>query len=140
MISFVLTYLQYRKLRYISEALWTVPGNLWIALKVNFGGKPSSFESGNPYCVLMFSCLLTGSVIWMAYRASLTSKLSIEKKFVPFKDPHGVLKTTYRMIGPSRNTEKAKEIFFDSPPDSLYGKLLRNNMDDSQFMYVLVCW
>ena len=59
MISFVLTYLQYRSLRHISEALWTVPGNLWIALKVNFGGKPSSsFESEildylkRTYCIL----------------------------------------------------------------------------------------
>ena len=70
--------------------------NLWIALKANFGGKPGSIIKNNAYQIVIFSCLLVGSIFWMAYRASLTSELAVVNLKLPFDDLESLLVSDYR--------------------------------------------
>ena len=70
--------------------------NLWVAVKANFGGKPNKLQKNTSYQILLFDCLLVGSVIWMAYRASFTSELSIRKLKLPFNDLESLLKSDYK--------------------------------------------
>ena len=71
-------------------------GNFWIALKANVGGKPSSVHKNKTYQIIVFNCLLTGSLVWMGYRASLTSELSnIILKF-PFNSLETLLTSDYK--------------------------------------------
>ena len=71
-------------------------GNFWLALKANFGGKPSSPPKCATSRITLFVCLLAGSVIWMAYRASFTSELSVTKLNLPFNDAESLVKSNYR--------------------------------------------
>ena len=70
--------------------------NLWIAVKANAGGKPSKIEKNTTYQIVLFHCLLVGSVIWMAYRASFTSELSVRKLKLPFNDLESLSKSNYK--------------------------------------------
>ena len=70
--------------------------NLWIALKANAGGKPSKLQKNTVHQIVLFDCLLVGSVIWMAYRASFTSELSVRKLKLPFNDLESLSKTDYK--------------------------------------------
>ena len=70
--------------------------NLWIALKANIGGKPSEILKYSTYQILLFTCLLVGSVLWMAYRASFTSELSVRRLKYPFNDLESLLKSDYK--------------------------------------------
>ena len=71
--------------------------NLWVAFKVNFGGKPNySVPANTTHKIVMFECLLVGSLIWMAYRASLTSELSVKKLKLPFNNLESLLASDYR--------------------------------------------
>ena len=70
--------------------------NLWVAIKANAGGKPSKLQKNTVHRIVMFDCLLVGSVIWMAYRASFTSELSVKKLKLPFNDLESLSKTGYR--------------------------------------------
>jgi hypothetical protein len=70
--------------------------NLWVAIKANAGGKPSKLQKNTVHRIVLFDCLLVGSVIWMAYRASFTSELSVTKLKLPFKDLESLSKTSYR--------------------------------------------
>ena len=70
--------------------------NLWIAFKANFGGKPSFVHKSFTLQIILFTCLLVGSVIWMAYRASLTSELSIRRVIKPFNSLESLLESDYK--------------------------------------------
>ena len=70
--------------------------NLWLAFKANFGGKPSSIHENNSYKISIFSCLLVGSIVWMAYRAEIISELSVLKVKMPFDSLEDLLKSNYR--------------------------------------------
>ena len=41
-------------------------GKLWIAIKANFGGNPGLVSTRNSYRIIIFDCLLVGSIVWMA--------------------------------------------------------------------------
>jgi hypothetical protein len=71
-------------------------GHSWIALKANFGGKPASVHKNNSYQIAVFICLLTGSIVWIFYRAFLTSELSIVTLQQPFNDLETFLESDYR--------------------------------------------
>ena len=71
-------------------------GNFWLALKANLGGKPSSSPKSATHRITLFICLLAGSVIWMAYRASFTSELSVVKLDLPFIDLESLSTTNYK--------------------------------------------
>ena len=70
--------------------------NLWVAIKANAGGKPSKLQKNTIHQIVLFDCLLVGSVIWMAYRASFTSELSVTKLKLPFNDLESLSKTDYK--------------------------------------------
>ena len=70
--------------------------NLWVALKANAGGKPSKLQKNTIHQIVLFDCLLVGSVIWMAYRASFTSELSVTKLKLPFNDLESLSQTDYK--------------------------------------------
>ena len=72
--------------------------NLWVAIKANVGGKPSKVQKNTVHRIILFDCLLVGSVIWMAYRASFTSELSVTKLNLPFNDLESLSKTDYRHV------------------------------------------
>ena len=68
----------------------------WIAIKSNFGGKPASVHKNNSYQIAVFVCLLAGSIVWIFYRAFLTSELSIIKLKQPFDDLESLLASDYK--------------------------------------------
>ena len=68
----------------------------WIALKSNFGGKPASVHKNNSYQIAVFVCLFAGSIVWIFYRAFLTSELSIIKWKQPFNDLESFLASDYK--------------------------------------------
>ena len=70
--------------------------NLWVALKSNLGGEHSSVIKNFIYDIVLFDCLLVGSVVWMAYQASLTSELSVIKLKLPFNDLETLYKSDYK--------------------------------------------
>ena len=70
--------------------------NLWVALTSNFGAEQSSVIKSVIYDIVLFDCLLVGSVVWMAYQASLTSELSIIKLKLPFIDLETLYKSNYK--------------------------------------------
>ena len=73
-----------------------VISNFWKALMMNFGGK-SIFRSEEslPMKIISLSSLLCGVCIWMSYRASFTSSLSIRKAILPFNDWYTFSQTNY---------------------------------------------
>ena len=70
--------------------------NLWVAIKANAGGKPNELQKNTIHQIVLFDCLLVGSVIWMAYRASFTSELSVKKFKLPFNDLESLSETDYK--------------------------------------------
>lgn len=100
-------------------------GNLWLALIANFGGKPANSKGlkQTSYRLVLFLCLLLGTLMWMYYRSSLTSELSIIKPNLPFSDLYGLHKRSdYRFIVPVNDSILAQVVFMDAKPDSIYGK------------------
>ena len=81
-----------------SSCLPTCTSNLWVAFKANFGGKPSFALADKSVTIqiILFTCLLVGSVIWMAYRASLTSELSVRRVSKPFDSLESLLESDYK--------------------------------------------
>ena len=72
--------------------------NLWLAFKANFGGKPSSIHQSSSYKISIFSCLLVGSIVWIAYRAEIISQLSVLKVKMPFDNLEDLSKSNYRQV------------------------------------------
>ena len=87
-ISCIITWIERFFIEPSDKKLWifTFLTNLWITMKANAGGKPSSIHKSTTYRIIMFECLLAGVIIWMAYRASFTSELSVIKLKLPFHD------------------------------------------------------
>ena len=79
-----------------SSCLSTWTTSLWVAFKANFGGKPSFVHKSFTIQIILFTCLLVGSVIWMAYRASLTSELSVRRVSKPFDSLESLLESNYK--------------------------------------------
>ena len=72
--------------------------NLWLAFKANFGGKPSSIHRSSSYKIIIFYCLLGGSIVWIAYRAEIVSQLSVIKVKMPFDNLEDLLNSNYRQV------------------------------------------
>lgn len=75
-------------------------GHSWLIFCSYLGRKPPSvpFERRFPLRVLLFAIFLAGNVIFMSYRASLTSELSVRDSRMPFKDLEGLLATDYDLV------------------------------------------
>ena len=70
--------------------------NLWIAMKANAGGRPSFVHKNPAYQMVSFVCLLAGVIIWIVYRASFTSELSVIKLNLPFNDLESLSKSDFK--------------------------------------------
>ena len=73
---------------------------IWTSVIAYFGGKPTkkSVDTQIPYKIIVFTSLLGGSLIWIAYRSYLTSQLSLKRIELPFKDMKSFSKTNWRYI------------------------------------------
>ena len=123
--------------------------NLWIAMKANAGGRPCFVHKNPVFQMVLFVCLLAGVIIWIVYRASFTSELSVIKLNLPFNDLESLSKSDFkwvlnklckhvfakfifmilsRLIGPPSSWAISQQ-FHSSQEDSIYVKLYKNNMD-----------
>lgn len=60
---------------------------LWAAFGAYFGGKPNLYGPAFntlPISVVIFAMALVGTVVWISYRAALTSELSVDMVKPPF--------------------------------------------------------
>ncbi len=73
-------------------------GWLWMAFTANFSGKPKGpmANKKEAFKIVILTCLLAGTVIWMQYRASMTSDLSIVRVKYPFTSLAGILGTPFK--------------------------------------------
>ena len=83
---------------YASIKVSNIFGNIWTSFIANFGGKPTSspIDSKQSYKTIIFTTLLCGSIVWIAYRAFLTSELSQSQKVYPFTDMETLSHTNWR--------------------------------------------
>ena len=70
--------------------------NFHFTIFANLGGKQSLKIENNAKQVMIFCIMLTGSIVWMAYRASITSELSVMRKKIPFTNLEELLTSNYR--------------------------------------------
>jgi hypothetical protein len=75
--------------------IWMIPNT---CLMTNFGGKPgpTKLDYIQAYRVAIFAGLICGSVLWISYRAFLTSELAVLKKVFPFNDLESLATTDYK--------------------------------------------
>ena len=71
---------------------------IWTSFIAFFGGKPTSkcIDSKQTYRMVIFTSLLSGTIIWIAYRSYLASELSVTRKVYPFTDMESFSKTSWR--------------------------------------------
>ena len=73
-------------------------GFVWTSFIAYFGGQPSgtTIDGKRSYKTILMVSLLGGLVIWIAFNASLTSKLAVDIKEMPFHDLESFSKTNWR--------------------------------------------
>ena len=71
---------------------------IWTSFSVFWGGKPNPtpVDKKSSYKIMIMATLLCGTVIWIAYRAELNSKLAVLEKKFPFNDMESFSKTNWR--------------------------------------------
>jgi len=80
-----------------SKKLWiSCIENVWFGLAVNFGGKPVKIIGKVSHKVAMISILLGGTVMWIGYRSSLTSELSVAVRKLPFQNLEELSRSDYK--------------------------------------------
>ncbi len=71
----------------------------WVAFSANLGGKPKDPKLSKDYPGVnkgvIFTCLMTGVVIWIGFRASITSELSSLEVKYPFTSLETLLDTKF---------------------------------------------
>ena len=74
--------------------------NIWSSLMSNFGGRhpPSSADNIGSYKTLLWTSLLSGLIIWMFYRAELTSELADQNTVHPFHDLESLSESGYKYV------------------------------------------
>jgi hypothetical protein len=73
---------------------------MWATMASNFGGNQMTvYMTGKmkfaTFKWTVFFCLLSGSLVWISYRASLTSELSVTKQHLPFNDLETLSETDF---------------------------------------------
>ena len=117
----------------------------------NFNKAPGKAPKKSLEKYLVFICCMIGTLIWICYRASLTSKLSARFETWPFTSlqdfPQSGYKYSkslfrkvnvnkmciYRLNAPRRGNSLAEQ-FASSRTGSIYRKVYDESMDDSSFM------
>ena len=92
---------------------------LWTSFIAFFGGKPTAtkIDSKKSYRSIIFISLLSGSIVWIFYRAYLTAELAIRIKKYPINDMESLSKTDWRYGA----IHKWRQVFFEDfgPPSPL---------------------
>ena len=72
--------------------------NCWLVFKSYFGGRSSEAPPGSRWGArfLFLSIFLTGNVVFIAYRGSITSELAILSLKLPFETLGQLLNSDYR--------------------------------------------
>ena len=73
-------------------------GFIWMSFIAFVGGPPknTAIDKRMLYKVVVFTSLLSGSILWMSYRGTMTAELSVSEKKYPFLDLNGLSKTNWR--------------------------------------------
>ena len=71
---------------------------LWTSFIANFGGAPTvkKIDLYQSFKLTICVSLLCGSIVWISYRAKLTSELSIIDKYYPFTDLESFSRTNWK--------------------------------------------
>ena len=79
------------------QALKSILNSFWISFAMNFSGKPNTtkIDQITSYKTLVFSVLTDGVILWISYRAFVTSDLSFVLTKFPFSDLNSLSKTDY---------------------------------------------
>ena len=72
--------------------------NLEMVIKSYFGTISYVVYKNGLYQSIIFCLLLKGSLIWMFYRGSLTSKLSMYQQKLPFRDLETLLESEIQYV------------------------------------------
>lgn len=109
-------------------------GLIWTTLMAYFGGIPLeiSIDNRRTYKLTIFISLLSGLIVWIAYQSSLTSELAVIREKLPFEDLEGLARSSWKLALPSKTTTTTKP-FLNSPSDSVYSRVLQNNIDKNSF-------
>ena len=72
--------------------------DIWTSFSIFWGGRPipTPIDKKSSYKIMIMATLLCGTVIWIAYRAELNSKLAVLEKKYPFNDMESFSKTNWR--------------------------------------------
>ena len=102
----------------------------WTTFTANFSGKPAAAPGKNnwPARLLFFSCLLTGSLIWIHYRASFTSELAARKTQMPFDSLETLLNSDYTLA--IREKGFSFYTFTQSKPGTIFHQLFNTKVED----------
>ena len=71
-------------------------GYFWESFVANFGGKSRIMIANQSYKIIIFTSLLSGTIIWLCYRACLTGELSIVNEIFPFHDLESLSTTNWK--------------------------------------------
>ena len=73
-------------------------GFIWTSFIAFVGGPPknTAIDKKILYKIVVFTSLLSGSIVWMSYRGTLQAELSVSEKKYPFLDLNGLSKTNWR--------------------------------------------
>ena len=83
----------------------------WCAISSNFGNGRFNFNLTNhPYIskLVVVSVLLSGTIVWMHYRAFIFAILSVSHLQIPFDSPESLLQSDYTVKAKLEWTKKAR--------------------------------
>ena len=86
------------KISFQSMSITQFLGFVWTSFIAFFGGKPGGthVDSRRSYKAIVMVSLIGGLIIWIAFRASLTSELAIVVTKLPFNDMLTFSQTKWR--------------------------------------------
>ncbi len=85
---------------YLTQTVKELVYNYYIVFRSNLGGAPFPIQGDKTFQMksLLFSIFFASNIVWMSYRASLTSELSSMKLKLPFSTLEELLQSNYRLI------------------------------------------
>ena len=84
--------------KYYQLKLSNILGFVWTSFIAYLGSKPkeTQIDSKKSYKVLVFVSLLSGTVVWIAYKSYLKAEFAVSLKKHPFNDMESLSKTDWR--------------------------------------------
>ena len=85
-------------LKYHQLKLLNFLGFVWTSFIAHLGSKPKEtlIDSKKSYKVLVFISLVSGMVVWIAYKSFLKAEFAVSLKKHPFNDMESLSKTDWR--------------------------------------------